>query len=76
MNNKFQQMLQTLIPFLLIGVALSLIVGLVIMFSYVLLWGILIGGVLWIISVIKNFLFPTKALTKTEGRIIEHNDRK
>jgi hypothetical protein len=76
MNYKFKQILLTLVPFLLIGIAISLFVGLLIMFSYVLVWGLLIGGILWIVSVVKNLLFPKKKLTNVEGRIIEHNDRK
>lgn len=75
MNNKLQQLLQTLIPFLVIGVMIALFVGLLIMFSYALLWGLVIGGVLWIASLIKTMLFPSPSSHKHEGRIIEHNDR-
>ncbi|KTC72415.1 hypothetical protein Lbir_1190 [Legionella birminghamensis] len=74
MNEKFQQLFQTLIPFLLLGIAISLLVGLFIMFSYVLVWGILIGGTLWIFATIKRLLFPSKKVVKTSGRIIEHKD--
>ncbi|MCE3045235.1 MULTISPECIES: hypothetical protein [Legionella] len=74
MNDKIQQLFQTLIPFLLLGIAISLLVGLFIMFSYVLVWGILIGGTLWIFATIKRLIFPSKNVAKTSGRIIEHKD--
>lgn len=76
MNHKFQQILQSLIPFMVLGLAVALLIGLFIMFSYVLVWGIFIGGILWIGAIIKSFLFPGKTLPKSEGNIIEHNDRK
>lgn len=76
MSRNFNKMIQLLIPFLLLGVFIALLIGLVIMFSYIFLWGLLIGGILWIIAVIKDFLFPSKTLSKSEGRVIEHNDKK
>lgn len=76
MNHKLQQMLQTLVPFLVIGVIVAMCIGLLIMFSYALLWGLVIGGVLWIASLIKTMLFPSPPPPRqNEGRIIEHNDR-
>lgn len=76
MNDKMKQLIQTLIPFLILGVMAALFIGLVIMFSSVLIWGIFIGGILWAISLVKSFFFPEKKATKSEGRIIEHDDHK
>lgn len=76
MNNKLQQLLQTLIPFIIIGIIIALFIGLLIMFSYALLWGLVIGGILWIVSLIKTILFPTVSKTSKNGRIIEHNNSK
>lgn len=75
MNYKLQQVVQAIVPFMVIGIAISLVVGLLIMFSYVLVWGVFLGGILWIAAIIKNFLFPPKPLDKNESRIIEHDDR-
>lgn len=75
MNDKLRSLLESLIPFIVLGVATSLIIGLFIMFSYVLVWGIFIGAILWAGFLIKNFLFPSKAIPKTEGRIIEHDKK-
>lgn len=76
MNDKFERLLQQIIPFLIAGIAIALVIGLFIMFSYVLVWGLIIGGVLWLVYFIKNLLFPgPKDETSTKGRIIEHNDK-
>lgn len=76
MNNTLQKLLETLVPFILIGIAIALFVGLLIMFSYVLVWGLLIGGILWLIALAKQFLFPSNSTKPSEGRIIEHDDKK
>jgi hypothetical protein len=74
MNNKIQQMLAQIPSFLVLGIAIALIVGLFIMLSYVLIWGVFLGGIIWIAMVIKNFLFP-RLTNKKEGRILDHDDK-
>lgn len=76
MNDKIKQIIETLVPFLILGVMAALFIGLIIMFSSVLIWGIFIGGILWAISMLKGFFFPEKKVPKSEGRIIEHDDQK
>lgn len=82
MSNKFQvpKIFETLIPFIIAGTAIALFIGLLFMFSYVIIWGLLIGGILWIVSVVKALVFPstknTSIPTKSKGRIIEHDDKK
>ncbi|WP_133136640.1 hypothetical protein [Legionella rowbothamii] len=82
MNNKFQvpKIFETLIPFIIAGIAIALFIGLLFMFSYVVIWGLIIGGILWLISVVKELIFPSTKKTpiskKTQGRIIEHDDKK
>jgi hypothetical protein len=76
MNEKLQQYLENLMPFLMLGIAIAIVIWLFIMFSYVLLWGLLIGGVLWVISLFKKLFFnDTKTSIESKGRIIEHNDK-
>ncbi|KTD28028.1 MULTISPECIES: hypothetical protein [Legionella] len=78
MNGKLERLFENLVPFLLLGIAVALVIGLFIMFSYVLMWGFLIGLVMWAIYSVKNLLFPRQASTppvKRKGRIIEHNDQ-
>lgn len=82
MNNKFQtpKIFETLIPFIIAGIAIALFVGLLFMFSYVVIWGLIIGGVMWLISVIKELIVPSAKTSvnveqKKSGRIIEHDDK-
>ncbi|RUQ90392.1 hypothetical protein [Legionella septentrionalis] len=74
MNKKVQKALEQLLPFILLGMAIAFAVGVLIMFSYVLIWGILIGTVIWTAVLLKNYFFPKKTpiTTKPQGRIIEH----
>ncbi|OGV40436.1 MAG: hypothetical protein A3F46_04185 [Legionellales bacterium RIFCSPHIGHO2_12_FULL_42_9] len=77
MNNYLKVLINSIVPFVLLGIAVSLIIGLAIMFSYVLVWGILIGVILWIVTSIKEFFFPsatTQNKVVIRGRIIEHKD--
>lgn len=78
MNDKlqriFRQALIALGPCIMLGVVIACIVGLFILSYYVLLWGIMIGFILWLYSLAKRFLFPKKTtIKKTKGRIIEHD---
>lgn len=75
MNKKFQETMEQLIPFILLGIGLAFAVGLLIMFFYVLVWGIIIGGIIWLVYFIKNYFFPSNAKKSKSGRIIEHNDK-
>ena len=65
---------EQLIPFLIIGVAIALLIGVFIMLSYALVWGLLIGAILWGIVRIKAFFKKPSAEEKTSGRIIEHDN--
>ena len=82
MSNKIQipKIFDTLIPLIITGMAIVVFIGLLFMFSYVLIWGVIVGALLWLASIIKTYLFPnTKKPIKTaksKGRIIEHNEKK
>ncbi|MDI9819199.1 MULTISPECIES: hypothetical protein [unclassified Legionella] len=75
MNEKLRHLLQPLIPFLIIGIAIALVIGLFILFSYVLVWGLIIGGILWLAALVKSYLFPSRKPADAKGRIIEHQDK-
>ncbi|MDI1352816.1 MAG: hypothetical protein PSV35_08670 [bacterium] len=72
----FKKLLDSLIPFMVIGVAIALCIGLLFMFFSVAIWGLFIGAILWLVTLAKQYLFPNKSATEEKGRIIEHNDRK
>lgn len=78
MNDKIERIFANLIPFIILGIVIALVVGLFIMFSYVVMWGILIGAILWAVYSIKHWLFSSsntiKKSIKTKGRIIQHDD--
>lgn len=74
MNKKSARLFEQIIPFLVLGVAIALAIELFIIISYVVVWGIVIGGALWLSMLLKQYLFPTKPPTASKGRIIEHDD--
>ncbi len=74
MNEKLKQMLGQLPTFIILGIAIALLIGLFVMLSYVVVWGLLLGGVIWLIVMLKNYLFPPPSSEKNDGRIIEHDD--
>lgn len=78
MSVKLKHLFENFIPFLILGIVIALAIGFLIMFSYVLLWGLAIGLVFWAISFVKN-LFHSKPQnvpsTETKGRVIEHDDK-
>jgi hypothetical protein len=71
-----KKILESLIPFVLIGVAIAICIALLFMFFSIAIWGLLIGGVLWLAALAKQYLFPSTPVSKEDGRIIEHDDRK
>ncbi|KTC66444.1 Uncharacterised protein (plasmid) [Legionella adelaidensis] len=75
MNTKLPRVLEQLLPFIGIGVAIAVGIGLFIMIAYVLVWGVLIGGLIWGVAMIKKYFFPTKNTTEGECRIIEHENK-
>lgn len=76
MSGKIQKAFENLMPFIMLGVAIAIVIGLVFMFFYIALWGFVIGAVLWLITLIRQYFFPTSVTIKENGRIIEHDNKK
>ena len=74
MQNRKPSFVDKLIPYLFVGMVLATLVGLAVIFSVLLLWGLVIGFVLYVVMWIKNKLFPRKQAKSKKGRIIEHKD--
>ena len=81
MPSSIKHLLQQLPPFILIGISIALGVGIFIVFSYVLIWGILIGALLWGANFFVQYLkskniIPSKnnAKKSSQGRIIDHDE--
>jgi hypothetical protein len=79
MPPSIKQFLQQLPPFILIGISIALAVGIFIVFSYVLIWGILIGAILWGANLLveylksKNIIPNNNKKKPSQGRIIDHD---
>lgn len=76
MNDKLQKLIENIIPFIIIGIAITAFIGLLFMFSYLLFWGLLIGGVLWLISLVTQYVSPKKSEQNKSHRIIEQDNKK
>lgn len=76
MNEKMRELIEKVAPFFIIGIGIAMAVALLVIFSYILIWGLLIGSVLGLIAWIKTRFFPAPSQNRTphEGRIIEHDD--
>lgn len=78
MNNKLQKYFETLLPFLILGIFIAISISLLFVFSYILVWGLLIGAVIWIVMTTLQFFFKKDKSPppKKQGRIIEHDHKK
>ena len=74
MTNKLEEIFEQLIPYIILGITIAFIIGFFIMLSYVLVWGILLGAIIWLVVRIKNNFFPSPSAKKNKGRIIEHDN--
>jgi hypothetical protein len=78
MQNTLRKIFETVVPFLLLGVFIALSIGFFIVMSYVLIWGLLIGFVLYGVSAVYRYFFGESTVAEDprshQGRIIEHDD--
>ncbi|MGQ3891633.1 hypothetical protein [Legionella sp. CNM-4043-24] len=72
MNKKLNIPLQSIKPFMVLGFAIALIIGLLMMLSYLVIWGLVIGAVLWLAATVKRLLFPPRIISRQQGRIIDY----
>ncbi|MBA2649135.1 MAG: hypothetical protein H0U75_05940 [Legionella sp.] len=75
MNNKLRNLSNSFIPFLIIGISIALFLCMLFIFAYVAIWGIIIGGMIWVATMIKKYFFPVDQpgpINKEPGRIIDH----
>ncbi|WP_298626380.1 hypothetical protein [uncultured Legionella sp.] len=76
MNDKLEKIIENIIPFIVIGIAIAVVITLLFMFFYVAIWGVLIGGILYLVALAKHYFFPGESTKKEQGRVIEHDDKK
>ena len=66
MFEKMPVFLSRIMPYFIAGILIVLAILGVIVLSYVFLWGVLIGGILYFVIWMKNKLFPSKKPADTE----------
>ena len=72
MNDKLARLFQQLIPYLMLGIVIACTIGLFILFYYIVLWGLVIGFIIWLTATIKGYFFSKKDLRKSSaGRVID-----
>ena len=81
MNDKlqsiFKQALIALGPYIILGIIITCAIALLILSYYVLLWGVLIGFVLWTFALLRRQFSSTQNINKNnKGRVIDHDNNK
>lgn len=74
MNRILQKSINSCIPFIFLGICFAFCIGLLVLFSYFILWGFFIGVILWIGASIKEYFFPSRTFIKLKRRIIPYKD--
>lgn len=73
----------SIVPFIILGISIAVFVALIVLLSYVFIWGLVIGGILWLVAFVKEQLFPRNKKrnqvddnneSKSKGRIIEYDE--
>lgn len=65
---------QSMLPFLAIGLAISIMFALIIIFSHLLIWGLVIGVFLWFLASVRAWFSKGTNKPAPRGRIIEYRD--
>lgn len=83
MSIKRHPIIETITPFLILGIGIAVFIALFMVLAYVLFYGLLLGLVLWAVMAIKNWLFPKSdteqainAKSGHKGRTIDYDDIK
>jgi hypothetical protein len=71
MNDKLARLFQQLIPYLMLGIIIACTIGLFILFYYIVLWGLVIGFFIWLITTIKRYFFSKHVDKSSTGRVID-----
>lgn len=72
MNYRSSRFAKQLTPFLMLGVSVAFLFAVLMMLSYVLVWGLIVGVALWSIVRIKLFFTQSSSSLKTQsGQVID-----
>ncbi|MCH9689674.1 MAG: hypothetical protein K0U10_03360 [Gammaproteobacteria bacterium] len=79
MPQLLKHLFQQLPPFILLGISIALGIGIFMLFSYMLLWGLLIGAILWGINLVVQYFrsvsAPPPSKSSNKGRVIDHDQQ-
>lgn len=71
----FRQLRHNLGPCILLGIAIATTIGISLLFFYLLVWGVLIGSVICLYLVIKQYFFKSAPPhQRVSNRIINHEN--
>jgi len=76
----FDRLLEKIAPFFILGISIAAAFALLSFISYVLFWGLVIGGLLYAVIAIKDKFFPTQRTTirprqhKHKAQTYNHDD--
>lgn len=73
---KHESIFEKVMPYITVGIFIALAIVGIILLSYLLIWGAIIGLVIYAIAYVKERFFPSKKPVKHEqkGRTIDHDD--
>ena len=75
-----KRVVDNLLAFIFLGMGIVALIAGIILFSYLLLYGAIVGIILFMILWLKERFFPSKKITPQQptkpGRIIDHEDTK
>lgn len=77
MSNNKPKPAERFIGFIIVGIGIAIALALFMMLAYAVVWGIVIGAILWLAFWLKDYFFPAKKKEKPrKGRVIEHEDKR
>lgn len=75
MKQNSSKIVEQIVPFFILGISIAFMIAILVFFSYVLIWGVVIGAIFALIAWLKQTFFPSNRTKETKkGRIIEHDD--
>jgi hypothetical protein len=80
MNDRIFRLIQQFryhfAPFIILGISIACLLGILILFCHLIFWGLVIGTVLWIIMQVRQYLCSQKTpVEQHQGRIIDAHHR-
>lgn len=79
MPQSLKHFFQQLPPFILLGIVIALAAGIFMLFSYVLIWGLIIGAVLWGVNLIYQYFSQASSsntpIKPSKGQVIDHDEQ-